>query len=320
MERRESARTNARGEVRVLQDITPPSNLVQPMQNIGLAELEEDGTSGKIKAEGLQPLKAEMSPELPLPKDKRRKRQRKVKKPDDSMYEPDAMPAKETTRSKGWRQTPLLEPNPSFQPFSTLKRNKKSGKNRADENGWGTEDATDVQDMGDFDFAGSLAKFDKHSVFNQIQAEDEIPNEDRLVAHNRLPRAKPGTSGGKNLHHTENVLDVPNGTTKAKSERWKSEDGDSDVDERTSPRGDTGSGRHSRRAESKIATNKRPPSRKGSSIIGGQPTRSLSVNCSSVLEAIHTNHTTDTHLLIELFVLSCPVRSPLRAHIGSSNA
>lgn len=229
-----------------------------------------------------------MSPGLPVPKERRRRRQRKGRKTnDDSMHEPDVTPAKETTRSKGWRQTPLLEPNPSFQPFSTLKRNKKVRGNRVDENGWATEDATDVQDMGDFDFAGSLAKFDKHSVFNQIQAEDEIADEDRLVAHNRLPKPKPGTAGGKNLHYTENVLEIPNGTAKTKNGIWKSAAGESDLDERTSQR-DTGSGRHSRRAESKLATNRRPPSRKGSSTIGGQPTRSLSVSYSNIFENYKT--------------------------------
>ena len=284
MERNESVRTATGREGTVLKDITPPANLIQPMQNVGLAELEEDGTSEGLIPEELKPPDAEMSQELPVPKEKRRRRQRKSRKAnDDSMHEPDVMPAKETTRSKGWRQTPLLEPNPSFQPFSTLKKNKKAGRHRVDENGWATEDATDVQDMGDFDFAGSLAKFDKHSVFNQIQADDEIADEDRLVAHNRLPKIKPGTSGGKNLHYTENVLDIPNGNEKTKNEFWKSEAGESDLDERTSQR-DTGSGRHSRRAESKLPTNRRPPSRKGSAIIGGQPTRSLSVSHSYASE------------------------------------
>jgi enhancer of mRNA-decapping protein 3 len=247
------------------------------MQQVHIAEVEADSF-----AEGLilEELEAEASPALPVVKQGKRARRRKGRKnTEDSLLEPDVMPAKETTRSKGWRQTPLLEPNPSFQPFATLKK-KGRGNRPVDENGWATEDATDVQDMGDFDFAGSLAKFDKESVFTQIQAEDGIADEDRLVAHNRISKAKPGTGGGKNLHYTENVLDVPNGTPKVKAEVWKSEAGDSDMDERTSQK-DTGSGRQSRRAESKLSSNRRPVSRKGSSTAASsqpQPARTLSVS------------------------------------------
>jgi enhancer of mRNA-decapping protein 3 len=214
-------------------------------------------------------------PDQPVAKTvgKRARRRKGRKGGDESAQDPAATPAKETTRSKGWRQTPLLEPNPSFQPFSTLKRKNGRRNGKVEENGWATEDATDVQEMGDFDFEGSLAKFDKKTVFNQIQAEDSIADEDRLVAHNRLPRAKPGTAGGKNLHPMENVLDVPNG--RANNDPWKSEAGDSEVEARTSQR-DTGSGRVSRRAESKLGNNRQPISRKGSA--GIQPARTLSVS------------------------------------------
>jgi enhancer of mRNA-decapping protein 3 len=178
--------------------------------------------------------------------------------------------AKTTKRAKGWRQTPLL--TESFQPFSTLTRKNGRRNRKMEENGWGTEDATDVQDMGDFDFERSLAKFDKHTVFNQIQAEDSVADEDRLVYHNRLPKAKPGTAGGKNLHYTENVLDgPPNGGSSKHNDAWKSEAGESEAEERMSQRG-SGSGRPSRRAESKLSTNRRPISRKGSSTQNsGQP-------------------------------------------------
>ena len=129
--------------------------------------------------------------------------------------------------------------------------------------------------MGDFDFEGSLAKFDKRTVFEQIHAEDSIADEDRLVAHNRLPRAKPGTAGGKNLHPTENVLDIPNG--RATGDAWNSEASDIEIEERASQR-DTGSGRVSRRAESKLGS-RRPVSRKGSGGMPGlQPARTLSVS------------------------------------------
>lgn len=152
-----------------------------------------------------------------------------------------------------------------------------------EENGWATEEATDVQELGDFDFIGNLTKFDKHSVFEKMKAEDSIAEEDRLVGHNRLK--KPGTNGGKNLHYSENVLDAPSnhtpkgtpkGTPKVKAEAWKSEE--SEVDERTGLR-DTGSGRQSRRAESKLATSRRPASRKESLVVNAQPPpRALSVS------------------------------------------
>jgi enhancer of mRNA-decapping protein 3 len=280
MERVDSARTARGREDRALKDITPTTTLVEPLQHIVLAEVEANDAAIGLGLEELEAA-AEISLEQPVAKHGRRARRRKHgrKAGEESLQEPDVTPAKETTRSKGWRQTPLLEPNPSFQPFATLKRQKGRGKGRVDENGWATEDATDVQDMGDFDFIGSLAKFDKHSVFEKIQAEDSIAEEDRLVSHNRLPKVKPGTAGGKNLHYTENVLDVPNGngTPKTKAELWKSEAGESDLEERTSMR-DTGSGRQSRRAESKLATNRRPPSRKGSSIASAQPVRTHSVS------------------------------------------
>jgi enhancer of mRNA-decapping protein 3 len=272
------------------------ATLVEPVQKIHIVDVDTDGI-----AEGLiLDDQAEVSPAQPVPKAGRKPRRRKGRRneefiePDvapgketqrskrwregrrtEEFLESDVVPAKETQRSKGWRQTPLLEPNPSFQPFTTLKKSKRNG--RTDENGWATEDATDVQDMGDFDFAGSLAKFDKKTVFTQIQAEDGIADEDRLVAHNRLPRAKPGTAGGKNLHYTENVLDLPNGSVKVKADVWKSEAGESDLEERPAQR-DSGSGRHSRRAESRVPTTRRPPSRKGSSITNVQPARTLSVS------------------------------------------
>lgn len=185
-----------------------------------------------------------------------------------------ATPTRDTERSKGWRQTPLLEPVASFQPFSSLKKSTKSKKTY--DNGWGTEDATDVQDLGDFDFLGSLAKFDKRTVFNQIEAEDMTADEDRLVSHNRM--VKPGTMGGKNLHYTENVLDskpISNvAAVAAASPRWKSEAGESDeeVEDELDLGSGRNSGRTSRRAESRIGIARRPTSRKGSSINPSQPT------------------------------------------------
>ncbi|KAL3423209.1 DFDF domain-containing protein [Phlyctema vagabunda] len=221
---------------------------------------------------GLEPVYGPGKPK----KASRTQRKKQTRKNEPAIPDLETTPAKETTKSKGWRQTPLLEPNPSFQPFSTLKRQKGKSMGRNEENGWATEDATDVQDMGDFDFAGSLAKFDKQTVFDQLQAEDGIAEEDRLVSHNRLPKFKPGTSRGKNLHHTENVLDTPNGISK--KEAWESED---ETEEDAIQR-DTGSGRQSRRAESRLATSRKPVSRKSSSAKGSiNPSRPVALTAHS---------------------------------------
>jgi enhancer of mRNA-decapping protein 3 len=299
MERVESSRTATGKEERpVVNHVPPPAaQLVEPMQKISVVEDE----AGDAQAVTLEELDGAAHIAFAQPSAKvqgKRARKRKGRKErEETPQDPTitVTPVKEITKTKGWRQTPLLdakgwrqtpllEPNPSFQPFSTLK--KKGRRNgRTEENGWATEDATDVQEMGDFDFEGSLAKFDKKTVFNQIQAEDTIAEDDRLVAHNRLPRAKPGTAGGKNLHPTENVLDMPNG--RVDRDAWKSEAGDSEVEEKTSQR-DTGSGRTSRRggrAESKLGNNRRPVSRKGSAGIPGiQPARTLSVGFSPLFK------------------------------------
>ncbi|KAI9711790.1 MAG: enhancer of mRNA decapping [Bogoriella megaspora] len=126
----------------------------------------------------------------------------------------------------GWRSTPILEETPRVPGLiggnvardaakASNKKNKKQKamEREANRNGWATEDATDIQELGDFDFAGNLSRFDKRTVFNQIRNEDTTADEDRLVSHNRLPqdaRARPGTYGGKNYHPTENVLDPRN--------------------------------------------------------------------------------------------------------------
>ncbi|KOS19126.1 Enhancer of mRNA-decapping protein 3 [Escovopsis weberi] len=117
---------------------------------------------------------------------------------------------------KGWRQTPILQSTAAFQPFNSLKRMSKKGKSSLD-NGWASEDVT--EEMGEFDFANNLAKFDKRTIFDQMRKEDQVDESSRLVSHNR--RAKPGTAGGKNLHYTENVLDLPSGAGGA--DFWNSE-------------------------------------------------------------------------------------------------
>jgi enhancer of mRNA-decapping protein 3 len=278
MEKVDSLRTVTSRDDRTVEEF-PTSTLVEPVQQTYISEVEANSVGDGLILDEKEP---EIPVLPPVTKTKRpRKRKNTRKAAGGELPDPGVTPAQETSKSKGWRQTPLLEPNPSFQPFTTLKKNRGRGGagGRVDENGWATEDATDVQDMGDFDFAGSLAKFDKKTVFNQIQAEDSVADEDRLVAHNRLPKAKPGTAGGKNLHYTENVLDVP-GVGRVLESAWKSEAGDTDLDDRASQR-DTGSGR-ARRAESKLAANRRPTSRLAGSIAGIQSAHTVPVSCRGI--------------------------------------
>ncbi|KAH7419354.1 YjeF N-terminal domain-containing protein [Cadophora sp. MPI-SDFR-AT-0126] len=284
MERTDSTQTATGRNSRSIRDITPAATLVEPMEAMRVSGEGANGTPLVEEMDG----EAEVLPEQPAAKQRKARRSRKGRKTgDDATADPSATTTKDTTNSKGWRQTPLLEPTTSFQPFATLKKNRRRN-GKMEENGWQTEDATDVQEMGDFDFVGSLAKFDKHTVFNQIQAEDSVADEDRLVSHNRLPRAKPGTAGGKNLHYTENVLEVPNGP--AKTTAWKSEAGDSEDEEARGSQRGSGSGRRSRRterADSKLSLNRRPVSRKGSA--GIHPARTLSVRFSDRAKASDTN-------------------------------
>ncbi|KAB8296018.1 hypothetical protein EYC80_008829 [Monilinia laxa] len=276
MERNDSVETAIGRDDRLKEQINS-SNLAESNTTKGIQDQEE-----REEAETLEELDAELAglsvePALGRPGRRPRKRKNQGKKPVERAFqEPDVVPAKETTRSKGWRQTPLLEPVTSFQPFSTLKKSQRRGNKNMEESGWATEDATDVQEMGDFDFAGSLAKFDKKSVFNQIQAEDGIAESDRLVGHNRVPKAKPGTYGGKNFHPTENVLGLPSGAAKAAG-TWKSDADDTDIQEKSSQRG-SGSGRNSRsrRPDSKLSTHTRPTSRKESIVPSSQPSRNIS--------------------------------------------
>ncbi|KAL0931029.1 DFDF domain-containing protein [Colletotrichum truncatum] len=171
-----------------------------------------------------------------------------------------------SNRGKGWRQTPILQSSPSFQPFNSLKRGVK-GKKDLPENGWASEDVT--EEMGEFDFEGSLAKFDKRTIFDQMRKEDLVDEADRLVSHNRKP--KPGTAGGKNLHYTENVLDLPPAASKANQDFWNSEADDAvNGADRLSGR-DARSAQGNRRAESKPGAARRSQSRKASAQLTSQP-------------------------------------------------
>lgn len=117
---------------------------------------------------------------------------------------PSAKPA------SGWRQTPILQEIPA-KPAAVkdLKAKKKQRQRQRvlgapGDDGFGTEDATDIQALEEFDFVGNLSKFDKKAVFEQLRNEDTTADEDLLVNHNRL--ARPGTFQGTKLHPFENVL------------------------------------------------------------------------------------------------------------------
>ncbi|KAF2758972.1 hypothetical protein EJ05DRAFT_475208 [Pseudovirgaria hyperparasitica] len=171
-----------------------------------------------------------------------------------------------TIKGKGWRQTPLLKeeapPGPKVPGVISGKvgiaalsaLNKKEKRQKAlerSQNGWATEDATDIQELPEFDFASNLAKFDKPTVFGQIRNEDTTADEDRLVSFNRVQH-RPGTYGGKNIHPTENVL----GGTKHRTQSQSLSSSESEVE----------SERASRRNMSR-ASSRRNPQRSGSGVI-----------------------------------------------------
>ena len=189
-------------------------------------------------------------------------------------------PNMQGNRGMGWRQTPILQSTASFQPFTSLKRNGK-GRKGMNDNGWASEDVT--EEMGEFDFENNLAKFDKRTVFEQIRKEDVVEDADRLVSHNRRPR--PLTGGGKNLHPTENVLDIPS-TVPQSTDFWNSE-ADVGVD------ADSRSGQAARRADSRPAGSRRSQSRKASAAAG--PSAAVAVG-GLPLSRVNSNVSGSEHL------------------------
>ncbi|KAK6949784.1 hypothetical protein Daesc_008105 [Daldinia eschscholtzii] len=214
----------------------------------------------------------------------------------NKVAESNGSPAQQTNRGAGWRETPILESTKSFQPFASLKKSQKSRVEGNAENGWASEDVTDVQEAGDFDFEGGLAKFDKRKIFDEMKEQDEIDEAQRLVSHNRLPRPKPGTAGGKNLHYSENVLDLPSSASKPKEapgDYWKSE-----ADDDLANGGDRasvveGSGRNSRlRGDSRLSMTRRSQSRKASttaSVAGSSRVNSGGTSTPSGFYTVNSN-------------------------------
>ncbi|KAK8117437.1 Enhancer of mRNA-decapping protein 3 [Apiospora kogelbergensis] len=178
---------------------------------------------------------------------KSRQRQRRGGRNTKSKNDGDATPtssAKPTEQGPGWRQTPILQSTKSFQPFASLKKSQKGRQPPNADNGWASEDVTDVQEAGDFDFEGSLAKFDKRTIFDEMRQQDKVDDAERLVAHNRLPRPKPGTAG-----------ETPD-------DFWKSEADDATVNGGEKQlSGREGSGRNSRmRGDSRMSNSRRSQS------------------------------------------------------------
>ncbi|KAK8162187.1 YjeF-related protein N-terminus-domain-containing protein [Phyllosticta citrichinensis] len=263
-----------------------PATLTAPFDALGLESGSDSGDSttneGQKPRVSIDKTRTGKPMETPLKGDEGRRRKRGgrggKKQREDQLFPPAREAAApqlspETQRKtpahykgKGWRQTPMLQDNSNAPQTPGLiggkvgrdavkASNKKSRRQKALEatNGWATEDATDVQELPEFDFAENLSKFDKRSVFEQIRNEDTTADEERLVSFNRLqPRA--GTAGGKNLHPTENVLDQRR-TRRRDSSSSSSEEEFSDFD----------SGRNSRRNRS-LASTKRVPFRSNSAI------------------------------------------------------
>lgn len=184
-----------------------------PDNQVKLADNSQSGQTGKKSRRGKKAAQSSSTATI-VPQ--------QTISPDVSRNGNDMTAGTGTVKSKkGWRSTPLLQEQAKEQgngvnehltlPTSGKTKSKRSRGNGVPDaqNGWATEDATDIQEMGEFDFEANHAKFDKTAVFDQIRNEDTTADEDRLVSHNRLPKARPGTYGGKNLHPTENVLSPP---------------------------------------------------------------------------------------------------------------
>ncbi|TKA63345.1 hypothetical protein B0A55_10951 [Friedmanniomyces simplex] len=182
-------------------------------------------------------------------------------------------------RGKGWRQTPLLQPSPQAASPAGHKQTRRQREQAQEmqQNGWATEDATDVQDMADFDFEASNKLFDKKGVFDELRQGDTTADEDRLVSHNKLP-PRPGTHGGKNLHPTENVL-----SPKLSAMRYGSHEASSSSDADTEQNLNLqANGRSSsRHSVTRSVLGKRAPSRQNSNQADGNKSHPLAASMSS---------------------------------------
>ncbi|KAL4782226.1 hypothetical protein BJX76DRAFT_349524 [Aspergillus varians] len=220
-------------------------------------------------------------------------------------------------KSKGWRQTAFVEPSsPSLlnspQPLrgtGTLngKRRKKKSRGYSEQiSGWATEEATDIQELGEFDFATNLSKFDKRRVFEEIRNDDTTADEDRLVSFNRrVP--KPGTNGGRNLHWSENVLDD------------SPEESDNGAADHVLSDAKLSSGTYSGRDLSRLSARGRG-SRKGSGILG-QPLIPSQLNTAGrhQLSGSRTNSPLPTKTHISASPITGPSASSATLRLATTN-
>ncbi|KAJ9149582.1 YjeF N-terminal domain-like protein [Coniochaeta hoffmannii] len=263
------------------QDATPKATLTTAAEglDVEVTEPDIDAAQSGEEEEILEVQIGGQPSQEPRRRTRRGNRRPRNGVQEDGEASPQPGKSKAAGQGKGWRQTPMLQSTSSFQPYSSLKKNGTKGK-AANDNGWASEDVTDVQEAGDFDFEGGLAKFDKRNLFEQMRKEDKIDEAERLVSHNRQQRPKPGTAGGKNLHHSENVLDGQPSASKVVKEKpsketpndfWNSEadEGVLNGAERLSGR-EMGSRQGSRRGESKMSTSRRSQSRKASAVASVQ--------------------------------------------------
>ncbi len=84
-------------------------------------------------------------------------------------------------------------------------RGGRAGLNGTTDRHWAAENATDIQQRGDFDFEANLAQFDRNALFAQLREQDNTKGR-RLVDQNRRPGPS-GTGLPGHLRPNENVLE-----------------------------------------------------------------------------------------------------------------
>jgi len=224
-----------------------------------LVEVSLDNLGGGI-SQDLGPPSSQ--PQDIAQKRRRRRRPSRGTRATPDTGQPDGSPVRVVSSGRGgqgWRQTPILQSTSSFQPFASLKKG-----GLGQENGWASEDVTDVQEMGDFDFEEALSKFDKRGLFDQMRREDKVDEADRLVSHNR--RSAPKSA---NLQFWENVLDPQPAIRNPPSvgdDFWNS---DADDGPGTAAR-ERGSRQSSRKGGARVPVGRRSQSRKASAISATQ--------------------------------------------------
>ncbi|RDW63149.1 mRNA decapping enhancer EDC3 [Aspergillus mulundensis] len=280
-----------------------PAALTEPFSNL---ELNVDDRSTP-QVEELQGPRSHQVEESPIPATRygttRGRRGGKQKGP--SVYNEHNGALNTNPKSKGWRQTAFVEPSTpglldspqAYKETGTLngKRRKKKSRGYPEQiSGWATEEAADIQEMPEFDFASNLSKFDKRRVFEEIRNDDTTADEERLVSFNRrVP--KPGTNGGRNLHWSENVLDD------------SPEESDNAATDHEPSDAKLSSGTFSGRDASKLSARGRA-SRKGSAIFG-QPLVPAQLNTVG-RNQLSNSRTKSSSPLAKTHVSASPITGP----------